>query len=85
VNNERAIEIPDDVRRMARAVCGSHTPSDSELILMNAVRATAAEMIAVLMQTPAGPDRTAAIRKVREALMTANAGICMRGTSPYQD
>ena len=30
---------------------------------------------------PGGPDRTAAIRKVREAVMTANAGISLGGLS----
>ena len=28
---------------------------------------------------PAGPDQTAAIRKVREAVMTANAGVACEG------
>lgn len=29
----------------------------------------------ILEQTPSGPDQSAAIRKVREAIMTANAAI----------
>lgn len=36
-----------------------------------------AEMIYALV--PPGPDRSAAIRKVREAVMTANAGIACGG------
>ena len=32
-----------------------------------------------LVQTPAGPDQSAAVRKVREAMMTANAAIATEG------
>lgn len=33
----------------------------------------------ILAQTPPGADQTAAIRKVREAVMTANAAIACEG------
>jgi len=35
---------------------------------------------AILMDTPSGPDQTTAIRKVREAVMTANAAIACGGS-----
>lgn len=35
----------------------------------------------IVANTPAGADRTAAIRKLREAVMTANAGISLGGLS----
>ena len=34
---------------------------------------------AIVKYTPAGADQTAAVRKVREALMTANAAIALDG------
>lgn len=33
----------------------------------------------ILMNVPPGADRSAAIRKVREAVMTANAGVSLNG------
>ena len=33
---------------------------------------------------PNGPDKSAAIRKVREAVMTANAAIACGGQGPYR-
>lgn len=35
----------------------------------------------IVSNVPAGSDRTAAIRKLREAVMTANAGISLGGLS----
>jgi hypothetical protein len=35
----------------------------------------------VLINVPHGADRTAAIRKIREAVMTANAGVALNGFS----
>ena len=35
---------------------------------------------AIIDNTPACADQTAAIRKVREAVMTANASIALKGT-----
>lgn len=34
----------------------------------------------VLRVTPDGPDQSAALRKIREAVMTANASIALGGT-----
>ena len=42
----------------------------------NVIRYVAKDFARVILEcTPAGPDQTAAIRKVREAVMTANAAI----------
>ena len=49
---------------------------------METVRDAAKYFAEVLMRNvPAGADRSAAIRKVREAMMTANAGISLGGYS----
>lgn len=34
---------------------------------------------AILIECPSSPDRSAAVRKVREAVMTANASIALKG------
>lgn len=53
-----------------------HAPTDDQIPKYNAIR-EAGRMLAsvILKQTPASADQTAAIRKVREAVMTANAAI----------
>ncbi len=35
----------------------------------------------ILLNVPRGPDRTCAIRHVRDAVMTANAGVSLNGLS----
>lgn len=35
--------------------------------------------LAICQQTPKGSDQSAAIRKVREAVMTANAAVALKG------
>lgn len=53
-----------------------HKPSQLDLDAISNVRAATAELIAVIAtRCPRGADRTAAIRKAREAMMTANAAI----------
>ena len=57
-----------------------HAPTDEQIAKYGALRAYArafAEKIEELV--PAGADRAAAIRKVREAMMTANSGIALNG------
>jgi len=53
-----------------------HAPKDDQLERYTLIRDTG-KMFAQIINdnTPAGADRTAAIRKIREAVMTANAAI----------
>lgn len=53
-----------------------HAPTSQQLVQYHHVR-TAAKVFAetINKNVPSGPDKTAAIRKLREAVMTANAGI----------
>jgi len=53
-----------------------HAPSVDQLSIYGELRA-AAKIFAetINRHVPAGPDKTAAIRKVREAVMTANAAV----------
>jgi hypothetical protein len=53
-----------------------HPASPSEIWKYAEIRKAAFDLaLVVVRQTPAGADQTAAIRKVREAVMTANAAI----------
>jgi hypothetical protein len=55
-----------------------HAPNEQQLVQLQAVRSKAKELAHVILDnTPAGPDQSAAIRKLRECVMTANAAICI--------
>ena len=57
-----------------------HPPTDIQRAQYGAIRVAALELARVIeSNTPAGNDRDAAIRKVREAVMTANAAIATGG------
>jgi len=57
-----------------------HSPKDNQPLLYEAIRAGAKEFARVLLEnTPSGADQAAAIRLLREAVMTANASIALGG------
>ena len=57
-----------------------HAPSDIQMQQYQIIRATALEFAKIIIEnTPSGADQTAAIRKIREATMTANAAIACKG------
>ena len=57
-----------------------HAPDAEQLEHYAEIRFAASNFIQViLLNTPECADQTAAIRKVREAMMTANAAIALRG------
>ena len=57
-----------------------HSPSADQLPKYQAIRdAGAALAKAIVDNSPASADQTAAVRKVREAVMTANAAIACNG------
>lgn len=58
-----------------------HSPSQYQLPKYQVIR-EAGKLLAlcILENTPAGPDQTAAVRKVREAVMTANQAIACEGS-----
>jgi len=59
-----------------------HPPTDLATInRYHAIREAGKVLaLAIVEHTPAGADQAAAIRKVREAVMTANAAIACEGT-----
>ena len=57
-----------------------HPPSDYEVQQYKAIREAGKNLAKVILgNTPQCADQTAAIRKVREAVMTANAAIALKG------
>lgn len=53
-----------------------HAPQPGQPEQYERIRAAARQFAQVIVEeTPAGPDQSAAVRKVREAVYTANAGI----------
>lgn len=57
-----------------------HSPGPEEAEKYRALRVSAKQFAATIEElTPASADQTDAIRKVREALMTANAAIALDG------
>lgn len=59
-----------------------HAPTPDQLPRYAAIRQAAKNMAEVLMANcPPSADRTAAIRKIREAMMTGNAAIALNGLS----
>lgn len=58
-----------------------HPPTDDQRRAYEVLRAKAKELAECIVEScPPGADRTAALRKVREAVMTANAAIACNGT-----
>jgi len=57
-----------------------HTPLPAQIPLYGRMRDAAKDFARVIMEcTPESADQTAALRKVREAVMTANASIACNG------
>lgn len=57
-----------------------HTPSAEDLERYQRLRSAASDFAEVVITNcPASEDKQAALRKVREALMTANASIALKG------
>lgn len=57
-----------------------HAPTEHQVEAYNAIRLQGLALARTIERTcPPSPDRTDAIRKVREAVMTANASIATGG------
>jgi hypothetical protein len=61
-----------------------HKPTDEQTIQYKAIRERAKDLVREIDACcPAGPDRTAAVRHIREGVMTANASIAT-GNAQYR-
>lgn len=70
------VDVPDDLLHLFTY----HAPREGQVLLYERLRSAALAFARAIEESvPAGPDRTAAVRKVREAVMTANAGIATGG------
>ena len=57
-----------------------HTPTPEQIPKYQAIRDAGAALAAAIVEnTPSSADQTDAVRKVREAVMTANASIACGG------
>jgi hypothetical protein len=68
--------MPQIDERMIENWFQYHSPSPSQLPKYQAIRDAGKKLaLAILQNTPGGPDQSDAIRKVRESCMTANQAI----------
>jgi hypothetical protein len=57
-----------------------HPPQPDQIAKYETIRAGAKAFAAIILEhTPKSADQTASIRKLREAVMTANAAIALNG------
>lgn len=64
-----------------REVFTYHQPDTMQIAAISAIREDAIRLATtILASAPDCADRSAAIRKVREAMMTANASIVLKGS-----
>lgn len=57
-----------------------HAPAQDQIPKYDAIRKGARVFAQIILDnTPSSPDQTAAIRKLRESVMTANASIALDG------
>ena len=67
---------PDDLKNWF----SYHSPSLDQLPKYQAIRSAGLHLAEIIvLNTPPSADQTAAIRKIREACMTANAAIACEG------
>lgn len=60
-----------------------HPPRADQIPRYAAIRQAARAFAdVVVLNTPDGPDQCAAVRKIREAMMTANAAIALENLQP---
>jgi hypothetical protein len=57
-----------------------HAPTEADQVAYIAIRQAAKDLATIILtHTPAGNDQSAALRKVREAVWTANSAVACRG------
>lgn len=62
-----------------------HAPTPEQIERLARVREKAKELAYVIDECcPGSPDRTAAMRQLEEAVMTANKAIVLEGVPPYR-
>lgn len=73
-------ELNDAEQQFLDDVFSYHAPEPEQIPKYNALREGAKAFARVIMENcPSCADRSTAIRKVREAVMTANAAVALKG------
>lgn len=85
MEDENLAALTQEEREALKAFFTYHAPTEEDKNRYAAINAVALHFATVVMaQCPKGPDRSAAVRMIREARMTANAAIACRGAKlPY--
>lgn len=61
-------------------VFSHHAPEGNDLAIYQEIRSAAYDFALVILENcPASADQQAALRHIREAVMTANASVALRG------
>jgi hypothetical protein len=72
--------VSPDREAMIRDLMSYHAPTPEMLPKFEAVRSAAIDLVKAIDENcPASADRTAAVRQVQDALMTANRSIANNG------
>lgn len=72
--------LDPDTEHSLRDLFTCHAPSPDAIARMQALRSTGCEFArSILACCPRSADRSAALRHLREAIMTANASIALSG------
>lgn len=72
--------MPTTLREKLDDIFRYHAPSSDDTVAYEKLRASAKDFAkAIIDLTPACADQTAAVRLVREAVMTANSAIALKG------
>jgi hypothetical protein len=75
----------DDDFRQLKQLFTFHPPTDVQRASYEKIREAAFDLAhCICEECPRGPDRTAAIRHVREAVMNANASIATHNAAAYE-
>jgi hypothetical protein len=78
VNFLRRSKMDDKAKN--REIFSYHAPTETQIESMKKIRGAALFLAeTIITECPASADRTTSIRKIREAVMTANASIVLDG------
>lgn len=81
ISPEGEVSVPvEEPKDQIEGLFTYHAPTEEQVEDYKAIRSKAMELARLIdASCPASPDRTAAIRHLREAVMTANASIATGG------
>jgi len=80
VDFTRATQVTPEVEKQIEDAFEYHPWSDEQVLKGKMVRSALSDAVKMIVsQVPPGPDRSAAIRKIREARMDANSAITHGG------